>query len=106
MTFLDSRYSYITSIGSLTYLSTLSFVYGIEFHGRGLAEGPAMVLWGMLELNLKFLKAKENVDLMSMKYLDNVSERIKLMFLIWPLSGNFKVALLRAFYHPHLQWNL
>ena len=44
VTFLDSRYSYITSIGSLTYSSTLSFIYGIEIHGRGLAEGPALVL--------------------------------------------------------------
>ena len=42
--FLDSRYSYIISIGSLTYSSTLSFIYGIEIHGRGLAEGPATVL--------------------------------------------------------------
>ena len=79
MTFLDSRFSYITSIGSLTYSSTLGFIYGIEIHGRGLAEGLAQVLWGMLELKLKGFNT-ENVGLMSMKYLDNVSERIKLMF--------------------------
>ena len=41
---LDSRYSFIASIRSLTYSSTLSFIYGIEIHGRGLAEGPALVL--------------------------------------------------------------
>ena len=78
MTFLDSRYSYITSIESLTYLSTLSFIYGTEFLERGLAEGPAMVLRGMLLL--RAVLNTENVGLMSMKYLDNVSERIKLMF--------------------------
>ena len=44
VTFLDSRYSYITSIGSLTYSSTLGFIYGIEIHGPGLAEGLAQVL--------------------------------------------------------------
>ena len=45
VTFLDSRYSYITSIGSLTYSSRRRFIYGIEIHGRGfLAEGPAQVL--------------------------------------------------------------
>ena len=38
MTLLGSRYSYITSIGSLTYSSTLSFIFGVEIHGRGLAE--------------------------------------------------------------------
>ena len=79
MTFLDSRYSYITSIGSLTYSSTVSFIFGLEIHGRGLAEGPAQVLWGMLELKVLGFKT-ENVGLMSMKYLDNFSERIKLMF--------------------------
>ena len=38
VTFLDSRYSYVTSIGSLTYSSTQSFIYDVEIHGRGLAE--------------------------------------------------------------------
>ena len=82
MIFLDSTYSCITSIGSLTYSSTLSFIYGIEIHGRGSAEGPALVFWGMLELNLNFkaLTQKNNVGLMSMKYLDNVTERIKVFF--------------------------
>ena len=50
MTLLDSRYSYITSIGSLICSSTLTFIYGKEIHGRGLAEGPTLIFWGMLEL--------------------------------------------------------
>ena len=79
VTFLDSRYSYITSIGSLTYSSTLGFIFGVEIHGRGLAEGPAQIFWGMLELNYN----TENVGFMSMKYLDNVSDRIKLIFIVF-----------------------
>ena len=82
MTFIDSRYSYITSIGSLTYSSTRSFIYGIEIHGRGLAEGPAQ--WSREVCSSLTSKVEgfntENVGLISMKYLDNVSERIKLFF--------------------------
>ena len=75
MRFLDSRYSYITSIGSLTYSSTRSFIYGIEIHGRGLAEGPAQWSREVCSSLTKSLGYNtENVGLISMKYLDNVSE--------------------------------
>ena len=85
---LDSRYSYITSIGSLTYSSTRSFFYGIEIHGRGLAEvfltsrtGLVRYARAQFKPGFKVLGFNtENVGLISMKYLGNVSERIKLMF--------------------------
>ena len=85
MTFLDSRYSYITSIGSLTYSSTLGFIYGIEIHGGGLAKVALKSRAGLVRYVRAYLKVfkgfnKENVGLMSMKYLENVSERIKLLF--------------------------
>ena len=57
MTFLDSRYSYITSIGSLTYSSTLSLIFGVEIHGRGLAEVVLKSRAGLV----RYLRAYLNV---------------------------------------------